>query len=79
DREGRVYSTSRMGIQVLDQTGRVNAILPLPSGQSSNCAFGGPGFNILYVSCGDKVYRRKLKVRGANPFEGPNRPGKPHL
>lgn len=79
DREGRVYSTSRMGIQVLDQTGRVNAILPLPSGQSSNCAFGGPGFNILYVSCGDKVYRRKLKVRGANPFEGPSRPARPHL
>ncbi|HWK05798.1 MAG TPA: SMP-30/gluconolactonase/LRE family protein [Puia sp.] len=79
DREGRLYIASRMGIQVLDQTGRVNAILPLPSGQSSNCAFGGAGFNILYVSCGDKVYRRKLKTRGANPFEGPSRPGKPHL
>ena len=79
DREGRVYIASRMGIQVLDQTGRVNAILPLPSGQSSNCAFGGPDFNILYVSCVDKVYRRKLNARGANPFEGPYRPGKPHL
>ena len=79
DREGRVYTTSRMGIQVLDQTGRVNVILPLPSGQSSNCAFGGAGFNILYVTCVDKVYRRKLNVRGANPFEGPWRPGKPHL
>ncbi|HEX9512206.1 MAG TPA: SMP-30/gluconolactonase/LRE family protein [Puia sp.] len=79
DWEGRVYIASRMGIQVLDQTGRVNAILPLPSGQSSNCAFGGAGFNILYVSCVDKVYRRKLKVRGANPFEGAYRPGKPHL
>lgn len=79
DREGRLYTASRMGIQVLDQTGRVNAILPVPSGQSSNCCFGGAGFNILYVSCGDKVYRRKLKVRGANPFEGPYRPSKPHL
>ena len=50
DQEGRVYSTSRLGIQVLDQTGRVNALLPLPSGQTSNCCFGGAGFNILYVS-----------------------------
>lgn len=79
DREGRVYCTSRMGIQVLDQTGRVNAILPVPSGQSSNCSFGGPDFNILYVSCGDKVYRRKLKTRGVNYFEGATRPVKPHL
>ena len=79
DRQGRVYIASRMGIQVMDQTGRVNAILPPPSGQTSNCCFGGADFNILYVSCGDKVYRRKLKVRGANPFEGPYRPGKPHL
>ena len=52
DREGKIYTASRMGIQVLDQTGRVNAILPLPPGQGqpSNCAFGGPDFNILYVT-----------------------------
>ncbi len=77
DREGRIYTTSRMGIQILDQTGRVNVILPLP--KTSNCCLGGPDFNILYVSCWDKVYRRKLKVRGVNPFEGPYKPGKPHL
>jgi gluconolactonase len=81
DRDGRVYTASRMGIQVLDQTGRVNAILPLPpgTGQPSNCAFGGPGFNILYVTCVDKVYRRKLKTQGANPFDVPARPVTPHL
>ena len=81
DRDGRVYVATRMGIQVLDQLGRVNAILPLPpgSGQPSNCAFGGPGFNILYVTCVDKVYRRKLKIQGANPFSTPLKPGVPHL
>jgi sugar lactone lactonase YvrE/enterochelin esterase-like enzyme len=79
DREGRVFVTTRMGIQILDQLGRVNAILPVPSGQPSNCAFGGPNFDVLYVSCGDKVYRRKLKVRGANSFETPARPPAPRL
>jgi sugar lactone lactonase YvrE len=79
DRDGRLYVTTRMGVQVLDQLGRVNAIIPVPSGQGSNCCFGGAGFDILYVSCGDKVYRRKLKVRGCNPFEAPLRPGQPHL
>lgn len=79
DRDGRVYVTSRMGVQVLDQTGRVNAIIPLPSGQASNLCFGGAQFNTLYVSCGDKVYRRKLKVHGANPYEDPVVPAQPKL
>ncbi|MEP7142453.1 MAG: SMP-30/gluconolactonase/LRE family protein [Ferruginibacter sp.] len=79
DTAGRVYVTSRLGIQVLDQLGRVNAIIPVPGGQASNCCFGGPDFSELYVSCGDKVYRRKLKVRGANSFEDPNKPKKPNL
>jgi gluconolactonase len=79
DTAGRVYVTGWLGVQVLDQLGRVNAILPLPSGQASNCAFGGPGFNILYVTCGDKVYRRKLKTRGANSFEKPMKPAAPRL
>jgi gluconolactonase len=79
DRDGRVYVATRMGIQVLDQTGRVNAIIPLPSGQPSNCCFGGPQFNILYVTCGSKVYRRLLKVQGANPFDNPLKPVNPRL
>jgi sugar lactone lactonase YvrE/predicted esterase len=78
DRDGRVYVTSRLGIQVLDQTGRVNAILPIP-GQASNCCFGGADFSILYVSSKDKIYRRKLKVHGANPFEAPVKPPTPKL
>jgi len=79
DRDGRVYVATRLGIQVLDQLGRVNAILPLPSGQASNLCFGGPGFDILYVSAGSKVYRRRLHVKGVNPFEAPVKPMQPHL
>ena len=79
DRDGRIYVATRLGIQVLDQTGRVNVILPVPSGQASNCCFGGADFNILYVSSGDKVYRRKLKIHGANPFQKPFKPVNPRL
>ena len=63
DTAGRVYVTSRLGIQIMDQIGRVNAILPLPPStfNPSNVCFGGPDFNILYVSYGDKVYRTKIK------------------
>lgn len=81
DREGRIYVTSKLGIQVLDQTGRVEAIIPLPpgAGQPSNVCFAGPGFNTLYVTAVDKVYRRKLQVTGANVFDKPFRPAAPHL
>lgn len=79
DREGRVYVTSRLGIQVLDQMGRVNAIIPVPEGQSSNLCFGGADFDTMYVSCEGKVYRRKLKVHGANTFDKPFKPTPPRM
>jgi gluconolactonase len=76
---GRVYVTSRIGIQVLDQTGRVNAIIPVPAGMSSNICFGGKNFDVMYVSAGSYVYKRKVKVRGANTFEKPLKPVVPKL
>ena len=79
DTAGRVYVATRLGIQILDQLGRVNAILPSPGAQISNCYFGGANFDILYISCVDKVYRRKLKTRGANGFEDQIKPAKPRL
>jgi gluconolactonase len=81
DRDGRIYVTSLSGIQVLDQLGRVEAIIPLPKtkGQVSNLCFGGPGFDILYATCHDKVFRRKVKVKGVNNFEKPVKPGTPRL
>jgi sugar lactone lactonase YvrE len=65
----------------MDQLGRVNAIIPAPpsNSQTSNVCFGGPAFNILYVSAGDKVFRRKLKTRGANTFIDPYKPANPRL
>lgn len=81
DSAGRVYVATRLGIQVMDQLGRVNAIIPLPpsKAQASNVCFGGPDFNILYVSAGDKVFRRKLKTRGVNSFGKPVKPGNPRM
>ncbi len=71
DSEGGLYVATNMGIQVLDQIGRVNAILKVPFGNVSNCCFGGPELNMFYITCGQKVYRRKLKVKGVNSFNPP--------
>ena len=81
DTAGRMFVASRLGIQVMDQLGRVEAIIPIPpsNSQASNVCFGGVDFNILYVSAGDKVFRRKFKTRGANSFDKPIRPANPRL
>jgi len=81
DRNGRVYVATNMGIQVLDQAGRVNAILDLPyaDAQINALCFGGKDFNELYVSIKGNVYRRKLKVKGANANETAIKPVAPKL
>jgi sugar lactone lactonase YvrE len=81
DTTGRIYVTSKLGIQVMDPLGRVNAIIPIPpsNGQASNLCFGGVNFDMLYISAGNKVFRRKLNVRGANAFEKPVKPANPRM
>jgi len=79
DRDGRLYVATYMGIQVCDQAGRVNCINPTPNGRVSDVAFGGPEFDTLYATCGDKVFKRKLKVRGAPSFLPPVKPAPPRL
>jgi len=79
DRDGRLYVATRMGIQVCDQAGRVNAIIPTPNGAVSNLTFGGENFDTLFATCGDKVYKRKLKVKGAPAWAAPLKPAAPRL
>jgi gluconolactonase len=79
DRDGRLYVASRMGIQVCDQAGRVNSIIPTPNGRVANLCFGGENFDTLFATCGDRVFKRKVKVKGANAFEAPFKPAAPRL
>ena len=79
DADGRLYVATRMGVQVCDQAGRVNCIIPTPNGKCANLCFGGEDFKTLYATCGDKVYKRKLKVAGAQPYAEPIKPPAPRL
>lgn len=79
DRDGRVYVATRLGLQVCDQPGRVNCIIPTPNGKVSNLSFGGANFDTIIATCGDKVYQRKVKVKGAPNWQPPHKPGKPGL
>ncbi|HEY3132051.1 MAG TPA: SMP-30/gluconolactonase/LRE family protein [Acidobacteriota bacterium] len=79
DGDGRLYVATRLGIQVCDQAGRVNCIIPTPNGKISNLCFGGEDFETLFATCGDKIYKRKVKVKGANAWAAPLKPVPPRL
>jgi gluconolactonase len=79
DVDGRVYVATAMGIQVCDQAGRVQCIIPTPNRRLSNLTFGGERFDTIYATCGDRVYRRKLKVKGAQAWDKPVKPSPPKL
>ena len=49
------------------------------NGKVSNLTFGGPNFDLLVCTCGDRVYARKVKVKGANGWDAPNKPANPRL
>ena len=78
DTEGFLYVATKMGIQVCDQPGRVNAIISNPApGRASNIVFGGPNLDWLYATQGDKVYRRHTRRKGVNAWTvvKPPKPG----
>jgi gluconolactonase len=79
DRDGRLYVATRLGLQVCDQAGRVNCIIPTPNGKVSNLTFGGANFDTLFATCGDRVYKRKVKVQGVDGHVPPLKPAAPRL
>lgn len=70
DTEGHLYVTTRLGLQICDQPGRVVAIVNKPhAGPVSNVVFAGTGLQTLYVTAGDKVFRRPVRRKGVLPWE----------
>ena len=79
DGAGRLYVATRLGLQVCDQAGRVNVILPTPNGKVSNVAFGGADQDTIFVTAADRVFKRKLKAKSAPSFAAPIKPKAPGL
>lgn len=66
DSIGRLYVTTRAGLQMFDPIGRMGGVIhkPVAGRPLSNVCFGGPKLNILYVTAGDKVFRRETQATG---------------
>jgi gluconolactonase len=69
DSEGFLYVATKQGVQIFDPLGRVTAILNAPGREAvTNVFFGGPGLHWLYLTDGDRLYRRPVKRSGAAPW-----------
>lgn len=71
DHEGRWYVATELGVQFFDAAGRISGVLPNPGpkGMTSVC-LAGTGRDWLYATCGDVIYRRHVRARGALYFQG---------
>ncbi len=79
DTNGWLYVATALGIQVCDQAGRVNFIIPTPQ-QPVDVCFGGKDLGELFIACGDKIYKRPTKAHGIVSGQmAPIKPAPPKL
>ena len=80
DTQGQVYVGTALGLQVLDQLGRVHWILPLPNGAPViSVGFAGRDLDTLVATGGGEVFLRKVNATGAKPWVEATAAPKPGL
>jgi gluconolactonase len=72
DTAGNYYVTSAVGVQVFAANGEWLGMLPKPgNGPLTSVGFAGTNRDIMYVTCGDKLFSRKTNTQGALFFQKP--------
>jgi len=66
DEKGNLYVAAK-GIVVYSPQGKLLATIPLAE-TPSNCAFGDPDLQTLYITARTSLYRVRLDVKGAVPY-----------
>lgn len=64
DEHGNVYITSILGLQIFSPGGTYIGTIHFPL-MPVNCCFGDDDGKTLYVTCNDRIYRVRTRVRGA--------------
>jgi gluconolactonase len=63
DEHGNLYLTTALGVQVFSTSGKALGVIEVPE-QPSNCTFGGPDGNTLYVTARTSLYSFPRLVKG---------------
>ncbi len=70
DSRGRLYVATHAGLQFFDTQGRISGVFANPNDKRiSNVVFGGAKLDTLYITCGNRVFRRKTKATGIRFFD----------
>lgn len=66
EEKGRWFVTTEVGLQIFDPAGRLAGIIakPVPTAKIVSCEFAGKDHDTIFIASGDKIFSRKLKVRG---------------
>ena len=68
-KEGQMLVATRWGIQVCADDGPTQVILPLPDhSRVLGVCLGGREGDTLYAFCGDKIWKRKVKIHAMGAF-----------
>jgi gluconolactonase len=81
-KNGLMLIGTKVGVQICDQVGRVQLILPVPAMDESRVcyvAMGGPHGKTLYAATSKRVWKRETQMEGAFPWQAPVKPPKPKL
>jgi gluconolactonase len=73
DTRGRIYVSTRTGIQVLDPNGALLGEIYLPG--AVNFTFGGPERNVLFITADSAIWAAVLNAKGATPWPSSERDG----
>jgi sugar lactone lactonase YvrE len=72
DSDGRAYVTTALGVQIFEKDGKLLGTLPKPTPNAAlvSIGFAGKDMDILFIACGDKIYKRKANAKGASQPAG---------
>jgi sugar lactone lactonase YvrE len=79
DASGLLLVGTEAGVQVFDQPGRVNLILPKPAYEDGRVNYCALHRDVLYIATRHRIYKRKTKFKAAPAWMAPPKVMKPGL